>query len=63
MWHPRRVHVEIESLRLDFHVNAKWQLSHIKTQKPSLKGSIYRPKIEPLRLKMLLTDILSELAY
>ena len=55
--------MEIECLRLDFHVNAKWQLSHIRTQKPSLKGSIYRPKIEPLRLEMLLSDILSKLAY
>ena len=38
-------------------------LSHIRTRKPSLKGSICKPKIEPLRLEMLLTDIVSELAY
>ena len=37
--------------------------SHIGTQKPSLKGSIYGPKIEPLRLEMLFSDILPKLAY
>ena len=53
--------MEIESLRLDFHVNAKWQISHIRSDqkyKPSLKDSIYSPKIESLRLEMLVIKIL-----
>ena len=59
----RGVHVKIESLRLDFHVYFQVAFSHLRTHKPSLKGSIYRPKIEPLRLEMSSSYILSKPAY
>ena len=42
------------------YVNAKWQISHIRSDpniKPSLKDSIYSPKIESLRLEMLVCKI------
>ena len=53
---PAGTHVEIESKRLDFHVNATCKLCHIRrgqAYKPSLKDSIFKPKIESLRLEML----------
>ena len=56
-------HVEIESLRLDFHVCFQVAFSHLRTHKPSLKGSIYGPKIEPLRLEMSSSYILPKPAY
>ena len=42
---PRALHVEVCQLR---------------SYKPSLKGSIYRPKIESLRLEMLINNIVSK---
>ena len=36
-------------------------LDPIRTGKSSLIGSIYRPKIEPLRLDLLVNDIVSKL--
>ena len=44
----------------EFHVNAKWKISHIRSDpniKPSLKDSIYSLKIESLRLEMLVCKI------
>ena len=37
--------------------------SHLRTHKPSLKGSIYGAKTEPLRLEMLSTYFLPKAAY
>ena len=44
--------MKIESIRLDFHM----YISHVgslRKLKPSLRGSVYKPKIERLRLEML----------
>ena len=43
------------------HVEKNANSDPIRTCKPSLKGSIYRPKIEPLRLELLINDIVSKL--
>ena len=51
---------EIESERLDFQV-ATWKkttLDLIRSWKPSLKDSVYKPKIDFFRLKILVNNIL-----
>ena len=55
-----RVHVELEFLRLEFHVDTPRGIRPLDRQKPSLRGSILGLEIEPLRLELLLMHIVSK---
>ena len=53
------VHVELESLKLEFHVDKPHGIRPLDRQKPSLRGSILGLEIEPLRLELLIIYIVS----
>ena len=54
------VHMELESLKLEFHVDKPRGIRPLDRQKPSLRGSILGLEIEPLRLELLLMHIVSK---
>ena len=53
-------HVELEFLRLEFHVDTPRGIRPLDRQKPSLRGSSLGLEIEPLRRELLLMHIVSK---